>query len=224
MYCMCRESCSLQDHPGCVQILMAVVDYKTQLHRPRTVSLPPPAWSALVTARSPLVTARSPLQGVCSTWLASLQPSDLAGSRPLVPVWVMPGTFSFPRQPDVPVIMIGPGTGCAPFRAYLRERSAQRASGELPSFPIPSQTMSSLGAGNMLFFGCRSASADFFFHCEWSGMVEAGLLTLHTAFSRDQTQKVLLTVPEHEVYRLSLCVYVCVCVCVCMSRCMCSTA
>ena len=75
--------------------------------------------------------------------------------------------------------------------------------------------MSSLCAGNMLFFGCRSASADFFFHCEWSGMVEAGLLTLHTAFSRDQTQKVLLTVPEYEVYRLSLCVCVCVCVCVC---------
>ena len=55
LYVLCGvESGSLQAHPGCVQILMAVVDYKTQLHRPRTVSLPPPAWSALVTARSSL--------------------------------------------------------------------------------------------------------------------------------------------------------------------------
>jgi sulfite reductase alpha subunit-like flavoprotein len=68
--------------------------------------------------------------------------------------------------------MIGPGTGCAPFRAFLEERTSQRKS------------------ANMLFFGCRSATADFFFGHEWSAMVEAGQLTLHTAFSRDQSYKV----------------------------------
>ena len=48
-----------------------------------------------------------------------------------VPVWVVPGTISFPRQPDSSVIMVGPGTGCAPFRAYVEERVAQEAHGEV---------------------------------------------------------------------------------------------
>ena len=64
---------------------------------------------------------------MCSKWLASLDPSMTSVS---LPVWVLPGTFSFPRQPHSPVIMIGPGTGCAPFRAFLEERTSQRKSGE----------------------------------------------------------------------------------------------
>lgn len=63
-----------------IQILMAVVEYKTKLQRPR--------------------------RGVCSTWLASLNP-DL--TQVLIPVWVKPGTISFPADPATPVIMVGPG-------------------------------------------------------------------------------------------------------------------
>ncbi|CAI8025626.1 NADPH-dependent diflavin oxidoreductase 1 [Geodia barretti] len=133
---------SLAAHPGSVQILVAVVEYQTHLQEPR--------------------------KGVCSSWLASLDPGAT------VPVWVVSGSFSFPLQPHTPLVMVGPGTGCAPFRALLEERNSQGES------------------ANMLFFGCRSATADHFFATEWSEMVATGMLTLYTAFSRDQSFKVTL--------------------------------
>uniref|UniRef100_A0A8C7WWG8 Oxidoreductase FAD/NAD(P)-binding domain-containing protein n=1 Tax=Oryzias sinensis TaxID=183150 RepID=A0A8C7WWG8_9TELE len=71
--------------------------------------------------------------------------------------------------------MVGPGTGVAPFRAALQERLCE---------------------ANVLFFGCRSESKDFFFRSEWELMVEAGGLTLFTAFSRDQEEKVYV---QHRV-------------------------
>ena len=46
-----------------------------------------------------------------------------------MPVWVVPGTITFPRQQGAHVIMVGPGTGCAPFRAYIEERVKQNAKG-----------------------------------------------------------------------------------------------
>ncbi len=66
---------------------------------------------------------------MCTTWLSSLDPL----SRVIhVPVWVVPGTIKFPRQPTDHVIMIGPGTGCAPFRTYIEERvnSQEKSTGE----------------------------------------------------------------------------------------------
>ena len=104
----------VQAHPATVQILVAVVEYKTKLHQARKVSF-------LSSGLKPDL--RQWLQGVCSMWLASLPASS-------IPVWVVPGTLSFPRQPHTPVIMIGPGTGCAPFRAYLEERIGAGESGE----------------------------------------------------------------------------------------------
>lgn len=129
-------------HANHIQILMAVVRYRSKLHRPR--------------------------QGICSTWLATVEPEK---SVLRIPVWVAPGTIKFPQQPGSHVIMIGPGTGCAPFRAYIEERVQN---GE---------------KGNMLFFGCRSARADFFFSSEWLPLASEGLLRLFTAFSRDQEHK-----------------------------------
>lgn len=133
---------SMEAHPGVIQILMAVVHYKTKLHKPRT--------------------------GVCTSWLASLSPRQ---QNYTVPVWVAPGTISFPRRPEDHVIMIGPGTGCAPFRAYIEERVAAQCK------------------GNMLFFGCRSEHADYFFRREWLPLVSDGWLQLCCAFSRDQQHK-----------------------------------
>ena len=74
--------------------------------------------------------------------------------------------------------------------------------------------LSSHDAANMLFFGCRSKCADFFFGGEWSAMVEAGLLTLHTAFSRDQDYKVIMVWIECPPTHVA-----CVCVCVCVGVC-----
>lgn len=86
---------------------------------------------------------------MCSTWLASLDPqkgkgkvckfftglSDLLFSDSIkIPVWVVPGTISFPRKPESHVIMVGPGTGCAPFRAYIEERLHNKAKGKTYDF------------------------------------------------------------------------------------------
>ncbi|MEY4641644.1 MAG: hypothetical protein RLZZ227_1638 [Pseudomonadota bacterium] len=92
-----------------------------------------------------------------------------------VPVFVVSNpNFRLPLDTSVPVIMIGPGTGIAPFRAFLQHRAAQRASG-----------------GNWLFFGNPRRSADFLYERELTAYVQDGTLQrLDLAFSRDQDHKV----------------------------------
>ncbi|XP_063450161.1 NADPH-dependent diflavin oxidoreductase 1 isoform X2 [Pan paniscus] len=134
---------SLLIHPSRLQILVAVVQFQTRLKEPR--------------------------RGLCSSWLASLDP----GQGPVrVPLWVRPGSLAFPETPDTPVIMVGPGTGVAPFRAAIQERVAQ------------GQT------GNFLFFGCRWRDQDFYWESEWQELEKRECLTLIPAFSREQEQKV----------------------------------
>lgn len=82
--------------------------------------------------------------------------------------------FRLPDSPDTPVIMVGPGTGIAPFRAFMQERDAQGAEGK-----------------NWLFFGNPHFTQDFLYQVEWQGYVKSGLLDKITlAFSRDQKEKV----------------------------------
>jgi sulfite reductase (NADPH) flavoprotein alpha-component len=107
--------------------------------------------------------------GVCSTFLADrAQGAD-------IPIFVQKTThFRPPRDPTVPMIMVGPGTGVAPFRAFLQER---RARGDT--------------ARNWLFFGEQRASTDFYYREELEAMQRDGSLhRLDTAFSRDQAEKV----------------------------------
>ncbi|WP_065945430.1 bifunctional nitrate reductase/sulfite reductase flavoprotein subunit alpha [Pseudomonas sp. 24 R 17] len=108
-------------------------------------------------------------KGVSSTFLA-----DRAGDAE-VPLFVQPSKhFRTPSDGDVPMIMIGPGTGVAPFRAFLQERRALGHQGR-----------------NWLFFGEQHAASDFYYQDELQGMQRDGLLThLSLAFSRDQPQKV----------------------------------
>lgn len=109
-------------------------------------------------------------KGVCSTFLA-----DRAMDSVHVPVFVQTSQgFRLPDSPDTPIIMVGPGTGVAPFRAFLHERGATGANGR-----------------NWLFFGEQRAASDFFYKEELEPMLRSGHLTkLSTAFSRDQTDKV----------------------------------
>jgi len=108
-------------------------------------------------------------KGVSSTFLA-----DRAGNGE-VPVFVQPSKhFRLPADGDVPIIMIGPGTGVAPFRAFLQERRALGHQGR-----------------NWLFFGEQHAASDFYYQDELQGMQRDGLLShLSLAFSRDQAQKI----------------------------------
>ncbi len=82
--------------------------------------------------------------------------------------------FRLPGDPNTPVIMVGPGTGIAPFRAFMQERDAQGAEGK-----------------NWLFFGNPHFTQDFLYQVEWQGYVKDGLLDKITlAFSRDQKEKI----------------------------------
>jgi sulfite reductase (NADPH) flavoprotein alpha-component len=108
--------------------------------------------------------------GVASTMFADrLQSGDTIG------VFIHSANdFTVPEDKEAPMIMVGPGTGIAPFRAFLEEREATNASGK-----------------NWLFFGDQCAGTDFLYQEELAAMQSRGLLTrLDTAFSRDQTHKV----------------------------------
>jgi sulfite reductase (NADPH) flavoprotein alpha-component len=109
-------------------------------------------------------------EGVASTYFADrLRPENR------VPMFVhVAKGFRLPEDPSTSVIMVGPGTGIAPFRAFLQERQALGASGE-----------------NWLFFGEQRAKSDFFYQAEFAAVQAAGILTrFDTAFSRDQAHKI----------------------------------
>lgn len=107
--------------------------------------------------------------GASSSFLA-----DRARTGP-IPVFVQHSTsFHLPADPDTPIIMIGPGTGIAPFRAFLYERQLTGAKGR-----------------NWLFFGEQHEACDFYYRDELVALQRAGVLTrLSVAFSRDQAEKV----------------------------------
>lgn len=91
-----------------------------------------------------------------------------------IPVYVQPaGHFTLPTDGDVPIIMVGPGTGVAPFRAFLQERIAEGAKGK-----------------NWLFFGERNRKSDYFYEEEFERFKSDGKLRLDLAFSRDQDTKI----------------------------------
>ncbi len=82
--------------------------------------------------------------------------------------------FRLPADSNTPVIMIGPGTGVAPFRAFMQEREATEADGD-----------------NWLFFGDQTFTQDFLYQVEWQSYLKSGLLTkIDLAFSRDQAEKI----------------------------------
>jgi sulfite reductase (NADPH) flavoprotein alpha-component len=110
-------------------------------------------------------------KGLCSTFLADRV--ELSGGT--VPVFVQPSHgFKLPKDPATPIIMVGPGTGIAPFRAFLHDRKAAAAPGK-----------------NWLFFGDQQSASDFLYRDELDTLKNDGYLArLDTAFSRDQKEKV----------------------------------
>lgn len=109
-------------------------------------------------------------KGVCSILCAErLQPGDT------IPVYIQQNeNFKLPTNPDTPIIMIGPGTGVAPFRSFMQEREELGAEGK-----------------SWLFFGDQHFVTDFLYQIEWQKWLKDGVLTkMDVAFSRDTDQKV----------------------------------
>ncbi|MBS9779117.1 MAG: sulfite reductase flavoprotein subunit alpha [Moraxellaceae bacterium] len=108
--------------------------------------------------------------GVASTYLA-----DIANEGDTVHCYFSPNkSFKIPQNGELPIIMVGPGTGIAPFRSFLEEREMTGATGD-----------------NWLFFGDRNSATDFIYREEIEAMQASGLLTkLSLAFSRDQKEKI----------------------------------
>jgi len=110
-------------------------------------------------------------KGLCSTFLADRAQTGAT----CVGVYVHSNkAFRLPANGDTPMIMVGPGTGIAPFRGFLHERRSTGANGK-----------------NWLFFGDQRAATDFLYREELADLMREGVLTrLDTAFSRDQSEKI----------------------------------
>ncbi|WP_307893950.1 assimilatory sulfite reductase (NADPH) flavoprotein subunit [Bacillus swezeyi] len=109
-------------------------------------------------------------KGVCSILCAErLQPGDT------LPVFIQPNkNFKLPEHPDTPIIMVGPGTGVAPFRSFMQEREESGAAGK-----------------SWMFFGDQHFVTDFLYQTEWQKWLNDGVLTkMDVAFSRDTEEKV----------------------------------
>ena len=109
-------------------------------------------------------------EGVCSTYTA-----DRVSEGGTMPVYVhISRTFKLPEDGDTPIIMVGPGTGIAPFRAFVEERDATGAIGK-----------------SWLFFGDQHSATDYLYGDEWERCLADGRLSrIDLAFSRDQEHKV----------------------------------
>lgn len=104
--------------------------------------------------------------GVCSYYLSDIAQYD-------VPIYVQSHNgFTLPQQEHTPIIMVGPGTGVAPFRAFMQERFLKNSK------------------HNWLFFGERKRATDFLYEDFWSHLHSQGALQLDLAFSRDQEHKI----------------------------------
>lgn len=132
----CKES-------GSLDLLVAVVEYKTKLSTPRI--------------------------GLCSNWLKSLQEgTEIYGC-------IKPGTMKWPTSKLSPMIMIGPGTGIAPFRSVIQEQyiKHEKDNNEM-----------------LVFFGCRNKLKDFHFEQDFAKWQKEQFIQLFPAFSRDQDNKI----------------------------------
>ena len=109
-------------------------------------------------------------EGLCSTWLADRWP---VGATSPMYLQNQQKHFAMPADDGVPMIMVGPGTGLAPFRAFVEERRLRGARGR-----------------NWLFFGEQHRATDFFYEQELTEYASGGHLRLDVAFSRDQAAKV----------------------------------
>ncbi|MEL6792193.1 MAG: cytochrome P450, partial [Pseudomonadota bacterium] len=121
----------------------------------------------------PAISGEGRFRGVCSNYLAHTE----EGSRVYATMKETKANFRMPEDPATPVIMIGPGTGIAPFMGFMAERAHRKAEG------------GALGPA-VLFFGCRHPDQDFLYQEQLEGWAADGIADLHVAFSRKEKEKV----------------------------------
>jgi cytochrome P450 / NADPH-cytochrome P450 reductase len=120
----------------------------------------------------PALSGSGEFKGVCSNYLAGRHVGEIVYAS----IRQTKARFRLPEDPKTPIVMIGPGTGLAPFRGFLQERRALKAKG------------ASLGPA-MLFFGCRRPDQDFLYADELKAFAGEDLVDLHVAFSRGDGPK-----------------------------------
>ncbi|XP_077063679.1 P450 (cytochrome) oxidoreductase b [Siphateles boraxobius] len=144
-------SSSSKVHPNSIHICAVVVEYETKTGRVN--------------------------KGVATNWLKNKMPTD-NGHKATVPMYIRKSQFRLPFKSTNPVIMIGPGTGIAPFIGFIQERGWLKEQGK------------EVGETE-LYFGCRHKNEDFLYQEDLEEFEKTGVLTaLNVAFSRDQAQKV----------------------------------
>ena len=168
----------LDEHPAC-ELPFHVYLEMLSLLAPRYYSISSsPAGHAsrcsvtVGVVQGPASSGRGIYKGICSNYLAGRR----AGETIHATVRETKAGFRLPDDPSIPIIMVGPGTGLAPFRGFLQERAALKAKG------------ATLGPA-MLFFGCRHPEQDFIYANELKAFAADGVTELHTAFSRAEGPK-----------------------------------
>src|SRR3954468_14335343 len=163
----------LEEHPACELPFHAYLEMLSLL-APRYYSISsspsgdPARCSVTVgVVQAPASSGRGTYKGVCSNFLSGRRVGDTIHAT----VRETKAGFRLPDDASVPIIMIGPGTGLAPFRGFLQERAARKAKG------------AALGSA-MLLFGCRHPEQDFLYADELKGFAAQGITELHVAFSR----------------------------------------
>jgi cytochrome P450/NADPH-cytochrome P450 reductase len=168
----------LDEHPACELPFHAYLEMLSLL-APRYYSISSsPSGDAsrcsvtVGVVEAPASSGRGVYKGICSNYLAGRRAGDTIHAT----VRETKAGFRLPDDPWMPIIMIGPGTGLAPFRGFLQERAARKAGG------------AKLGPA-MLFFGCRHPEQDFLYADELKAFAADGIVELHTAFSRGDGPK-----------------------------------
>ncbi|KAH9919058.1 riboflavin synthase domain-like protein [Fomitopsis serialis] len=114
---------------------------------------------------------RIPRLGLCTDYMSRLQPGDK------LPIGLMKGLFSLPQDGATPIVCVGPGTGVAPMRSIIEDRTYDGST--VRTF------LYACMENNTLYFGCRCESKDQHYAAEWHAYEESGSLTYRTAFSQD---------------------------------------
>src|SRR3984893_3693771 len=168
----------LEEHPACELPFHAYLEMLSLL-APRYYSISsspsgdPSRCSVTVgVVGGPASSGRGVYRGICSNYLAGRRPNETVHAT----VRETKAGFRLPDDASVPIILIGPGTGLAPFRGSLQERAARKAKG------------ATLGPA-MLFFGCRHPDQDYLYADELKAFEASGITELHTAFSRAEGPK-----------------------------------